>query len=62
MKATAIFIGDSSVGDRPYYYEMEVPDFEGLAYRDEVRKLIEKLYEELDGEYNCHVIFEDETE
>lgn len=65
MKATVIFNGDSSVGDRPYSYEMEIPDFEygcGLAYRDEVRKLIQELYKELDGEYIPHVIFEDETE
>jgi hypothetical protein len=59
MKATAYFEGDSSVGIYSYSYTLEIPFDEDI--RDDIRQEIAKLYNDLDGEFSCRVIFEDET-
>ena len=60
MKAIAYFEGDPTVGIFSYSYELEVLPFED-EYREDTRKQIEQLYKELDGEFGCRVIFDDET-
>jgi len=65
--ATILFNGDSSVGVRPYAYTMELDAnlielfADDKEFREEVRAKITKLYEVIDGEMKCHVIFSDET-
>lgn len=58
-KAVAMFYGDPSVGISSYSFDLTVPDFEP-EYREETRKMIQELYTQLDGEFVCKVMFEDE--
>lgn len=59
-KVLIYFAGDSSVGINPYFYTMEIPEFEE-EYREEIRKSILELYESLDGEFKPKVFFDGET-
>lgn len=52
------FHGDPSVGINSYGYDMNIP-FD-KEHREEIRKQIKALYDELDGEFLCVVYFEDE--
>lgn len=61
MTAHVYFPADPSVGIFSYGYEMEIPDFEE-EWREDTRKKIKALYDELDGEFSCNVIFEGEIE
>ena len=60
MKAVAYFEGDPTVGIRSYYYELEVPPFEE-EYREHTRELVRHLYTQLDEEFGCQIIFNDES-
>lgn len=61
-KAYVHFNADASVGCLPYGYTIEIPDFEEEC-REDVRKKIETLYTELDGEFIVsYVVFYDEKE
>ena len=60
-KGYAYFGGDSSVGDTAYSYDFEIPNFEE-EFREDVRAKLVALYNELDGEFTCHVVFEGERE
>lgn len=57
----AYFAGDPSVGFPAYAYDFEIPVFDE-EYREEVRAKLTALYNELDGEYSCHVVFEGERD
>lgn len=61
MKVYIHFPGDPSVGIFSYGYDMTIPEVDS-EYREETRQQIKKLYEELDQEGRCQVIFEGEHE
>jgi len=64
-RTTVYFHNDPSVGIQSTYYSIELPieKFEDEEHREEVRKLIQNLYTELDGEFAAtRVIFGDETD
>lgn len=59
MKATIWFAADPSVGIFSYSFCAEIPPFEE-EYREEIRSLIKRLYDDLDAEFTCQVFFSDE--
>jgi hypothetical protein len=61
MIAYIHFPSDPSVGMFPYGYTCEVPDFTDNDAREYTRDTLKKLYEDLDGEGRCVVIFDDEN-
>lgn len=61
MTGYAYFGGDPSVGINSYSYDFEIPDFDE-EYREETRAKLVALYNELDGEFTCHVCFEGERD
>lgn len=61
MTVTILFPGDPSVGIFAHSYDMTIPEIDD-EYREETRQQIKKLYEELDQEGRCQVIFQGEYE
>ena len=65
--ASILFNGDSSVGVFPYSYVMGLDAnlievfADDKQFREDIRTNIKKLYEAIDGDMKCQVIFSDET-
>ncbi len=59
MKALVYFPNDPSVGIWSTYYTLEIPQFDN-EFREEYRKKIKDLYEDMDSEFICIVYFGDE--
>jgi hypothetical protein len=56
LKGYAYFGGAPSVGINPYSYDFEIPNCDVVA-REEVRAKLVELYNWLDGESTCYVVF-----
>lgn len=66
-KVTIYFPNDPSVGMFPTYFTAEIPiskeELKELdkEHREIIREDFKKLYQYIDAEMNCQIIFEDEN-